>query len=58
MLILPSSVKVFLCTQPTDMRCGFNKLSMLAEHVMHQDPLGGYVSLTEYRVGSVNSYCH
>ncbi len=39
MLILPSSVKVFLCTRPTDMRCGFNKLSMLAEHVMHQDPL-------------------
>jgi transposase len=43
MLILPSSVKVFLCTQPTDMRCGFNKLSMLAEHVMHQDPLTGHL---------------
>lgn len=43
MLILPSSVKVFLCTQPTDMRCSFNKLSMLAEHVMHQDPLTGHL---------------
>jgi len=43
MLILPSSVKVFLCTQPTDMRCGFNKLSMLAEHVMHHDPLTGHL---------------
>ena len=43
MLILPSSVKVFLCTQPTDMRCGFNKLSMLAEHVMRLDPLTGHL---------------
>ena len=43
MLILPSSVKVFLCTQPTDMRCGFNKLSMAAEHVMHLDPLTGHL---------------
>ena len=43
MLILPSSVKVFLCTRPTDMRCGFNKLSMVAEHVMRLDPLTGHL---------------
>ena len=51
MLILPSSVKVFLCTQPTDMRCGFNKLSMLAEHVMHQDPLTGHLFVFFNRPG-------
>ena len=43
MMILPASVKVFVHTQPTDMRCGFNKLSMLAEHVMRQDPLTGHL---------------
>ena len=43
MMMLPASVKVFLCTQPTDMRCGFNKLSMLAEYVMGQDPLTGHL---------------
>ena len=43
MLILPASVKVFLCTQPTDMRCGFHKLSMVAEHIMGQDPLTGHL---------------
>ena len=43
MLMLPASVKVFVCARPTDMRCGFNKLSMLAEHVMDQDPLTGHL---------------
>ena len=43
MITLPASVKVFVYTQPTDMRCSFNKLSMLAEHVMQQDPLTGHL---------------
>ncbi len=43
MLMLPASVKVFVCARPTDMRCGFNKLSMLAEQVMDQDPLTGHL---------------
>ena len=42
-MMMPASVKVFVCTQPTDMRCSFNKLSMLAEHVMGQDPLTGHL---------------
>ncbi len=37
MLILPPAVKIFIYSQPTDMRCGFNKLSMLAENFMLQD---------------------
>jgi len=36
-------LNVFLCTQFTVMRCGFNKLSMWAEHVMQQDPMAGHV---------------
>jgi transposase len=43
MLTLPSAVKIFIHTQPTDMRCGFNKLSMLTASFMLQDPLSGHL---------------
>lgn len=43
MLTLPSAVRIFVCTQPTDMRCGFNKLSMYAGSLMGQDPLSGHL---------------
>jgi transposase len=43
MLTLPSSVKIFIYTQPADMRSGFNKLSMLAESFMLKDPLSGHL---------------
>jgi transposase len=43
MLTLPSSVKVFVYTQPADMRCGFNKLGMFASSFMGHDPLSGHL---------------
>jgi transposase len=43
MLTLPSSVKIFVYTQPADMRCGFNKLSMFASGFMGYDPLSGHL---------------
>lgn len=43
MLTLPPSVRIFLYTQPADMRCGFNKLSMLATTVMGYDPFSGHL---------------
>ncbi len=43
MLTLPSSVRVFVFIQPTDIRCGFNKLSILAKAMMGQDPLSGHL---------------
>lgn len=43
MLTLPSSVKIFIYTQPADMRSGFNKLSMLTESFMQKDPFSGYL---------------
>jgi len=43
MLTLPSSVKIFVYTQPTDMRCGFNKLSMFAANFMGHDPFSGHL---------------
>ena len=43
MLTLPSSVRIFIYTQPADMRCGFNKLSMFANNMMGQDPFSGHL---------------
>jgi len=43
MLTLPSSVKIFIYTQPADMRYGFNKLSMLTESFMLKDPFSGHL---------------
>ncbi|MEK7995907.1 MAG: IS66 family insertion sequence element accessory protein TnpB [Planctomycetota bacterium] len=43
MLTLPPSVRLFLYTQPADMQCGFNKLSMLANTVMGHDPFSGHL---------------
>jgi transposase len=43
MLTLPSSVRIFIYTQPADMRCGFNKLSMFASNIMGLDPFSGHL---------------
>lgn len=41
MLTLGSTVRVFVCTQPADMRRSFDGLSGMAENLMKQDPLSG-----------------
>jgi len=51
MLTLPSSVKIFIYSQPTDMRCGYNKLSMFAESFMQKDPLSGHLFVFFNRLG-------
>ena len=43
MIQMLAAVRVFVCTQPTDMRKGFDGLSGLAEHVLRQDPLSGHL---------------
>jgi len=43
MLTLPSAVRIFVYTAPTDMRCGFARLSMYAEAIMGQDPFSGHL---------------
>lgn len=53
MLRLPSlgeldrgmSVKVYLCTSPTDMRKGFDTLAALVKEFLGQDPLSGHLFL-------------
>ena len=51
MLTLPSSVKIFIYTQPADMRCGFNKLTMLTESFMLADPFSGHLFVFFNKLG-------
>jgi transposase len=45
MLSLSSAVRVFVCRQPTDMRCSFDRLAGVASQVVKQDPLSGHLFL-------------
>lgn len=46
-----SVTKVWLATQPADMRCGFDRLAELASSVTGQDPLSGHLFLFRSRGG-------
>ena len=41
MLSLPPAVRIWLCTQPTDMRKSFDTLAALVRQALGQDPLAG-----------------
>ena len=43
MLSLPVSVRVFVYTEPTDMRRGFDGLAAIVEHTLKQDPFDGHL---------------
>lgn len=43
MLTLPPSVRLFVCTQPTDMRRSFDGLAMMVETILKQDPFSGHL---------------
>ena len=43
MLSLPPAVRLFISTQGTDMRYGFDRLAMLAQTVLGQDPFSGHL---------------
>lgn len=51
MLTLPPMVKVFVCTQATDMRKGYDGLSAMAAEVVKQDPLSGHYFVFRNRGG-------
>jgi transposase len=42
---LPAVVRIFLCTQPTDMRKSFDGLTGLVQQCFGQDPLTGHLFL-------------
>ncbi len=45
MLSIPANVRVYLCTQATDMRKGFDGLHALVVQVFGRDPLDGHLFL-------------
>lgn len=45
MLTLPASVRLFVATEPIDMRKGIDGLRRLAEFVIREDPLSGHIFL-------------
>ncbi len=51
MLSLPSSVRVFLCLVPADMRRSFDGLARMAAEVVQQDPLSGHLFVFRNRRG-------
>jgi hypothetical protein len=51
MIMLPSAVRIFLCTRPTDMRKSFDGLTGLVQECFGQDPLTGHLFLFVNRRG-------
>lgn len=51
MLSLPSAIRIFLCTEPTDMRRGFDRLAEMVRQVIGQDPLSGHLFVFRSRRG-------
>ncbi len=51
MLSWPPTVKIFLGSDPTDMRKGFDSLAYLVESSMSLDPLSGYLFVFRSRRG-------
>ena len=45
MIMLPSAVRIFLCTRSTDLRKSFDGLSGLVQDCFGQDPLTGHLFL-------------
>ena len=43
MIAIPAGVRVYLAMGPTDMRKGFDGLSMLAQDTLKQDPFSGHL---------------
>jgi transposase len=42
-LMLPPSVKIFLCSEVTDMRRSFDRLAEMTRSVLAQDPCSGHL---------------
>ena len=51
MLTFPATVRIFVCTQATDMRRSFDGLGALAKGVVQQDPLSGHLFVFRNRGG-------
>ena len=43
--MIPVTVRIFACTEPIDMRCGFDGLALLARQKLSLDPKSGVLLL-------------
>ena len=43
MIAIPAGVRIYLAMGPTDMRKGFDGLSMLAQELLKKDPFSGHL---------------
>ena len=53
MISLPAGVRVFLACGVTDLRKGFDGLSMLVQQQLREDPFGGHVFVFRGRRGDL-----
>jgi transposase len=51
MLSLPLPVRIFLCTQPADMRRSFDGLAQMVREFLHADPLSGHLFIFRSKRG-------
>jgi len=51
MLAIPHTVRIFLCTQHTDMRKGFDGLSGIVRSFLKQEPLSSHLFVFRNRAG-------
>lgn len=51
MLILPTGVRIFVASEPTDLRRSFDRLAAMARDVIRQDPLSGHLFVFFNRTG-------
>ena len=51
MIGFPPSIRIFICSQPTDMRRSFDSLARMVEDVLKLDPFSGYLFLFRSRRG-------
>jgi transposase len=51
MLTWPQAVRVFVHTQPADMRRGFDRLACMVQEILHQDPFSGHLFVFVNRGG-------
>ncbi|MEQ8819218.1 MAG: IS66 family insertion sequence element accessory protein TnpB [Sumerlaeia bacterium] len=51
MLTLSPTLRIYLCSAPTDMRRGFDRLAAEARAVVDEDPLSGHLFVFRNKLG-------
>lgn len=43
MLVLPAGLRVFVCSEPVDMRRSFDSLASVTREILQEDPISGHL---------------